>query len=644
MCGIAGRYNHLSGAPVPPRMIQGMCDLIAHRGPDADGVWTDGPVGLGHRRLAVIDLSEGGRQPMTDVHGGLMIVFNGEIYNYLELKKDLVSRGHRFRSKSDTEVMLASYRQWGADCVTHFRGQFAFALWDPSARTLLIARDRIGKKPLHYWLDRDGIAFASEPKAFLADPAFRREPNLEALSEYLNYQYVPSPLSAFKGVHKLQPGHRLIVKDGRVTVDRYWRLSYAAKRRVSEDEACEELIERLREATRLRLISDVPLGAFLSGGIDSSAVVAVMAGLMDTPVKTFSIGFDEKEYDELPYARLVAQRYGTDHHEFVVRPDAVEIFPKLVWHYNEPYADASAIPTYYLSEMARRYVTVALNGDAGDENFAGYRRYIPTAPAQRFDRLPSPLRKAVGGVARNVPAPGRSDSVMYRGRQWLRRLSDSPEGRYARRVMIFEPEIKTDVCLPSFLEAAGDEGTPRRLLDAFARSDAGTFVDALLDVDVNHYLTDCLLVKVDIATMAHGLEGRSPMLDHEFMEFAASLPADLKLRGSTTKYIFKKAIRQLVPADIIDRPKKGFGVPLDSWFRNELREMSADVLLSPRAEQRGYFKPGAVRRMLEEHWSGAAAWQNHLWTLLMLESWHRMFIDERPTAAPSAPPGVAVGV
>jgi len=460
----------------------------------------------------------------------------------------------------------------------------------------------------------------------------------------LNYQYVPSPLSAFRGVRKLPPGHRLIVKDGRVSVDRYWRLSYATKRRLSEEDACAELLDKLREATRLRLISDVPLGAFLSGGIDSSAVVAVMAGLMDAPVKTFSIGFDEKEYDELPYARQVAQRYGTDHHEFVVRPDAVEIFPKLVWHYNEPYADASAIPTYYLSEMARRYVTVALNGDAGDENFAGYRRYIPIARAQRFDRLPLAVRKAVGGVAQNLPAPGRSNSVMYRGRRWLQRLSDTPEGRYARRVMIFEPELKAELCDEAFLAGAGDDGSPQLLLDAFARTDARDFTDALLDVDANHYLPDCLLVKVDIATMAHGLEGRSPMLDHEFMEFAASLPADFKLRNGTTKHIFKKAVRQLVPADIIDRPKKGFGVPLDHWFRNELREMSGDVLLSPRAQQRGYFKPGAVRRMLEEHWSGAEQWQNHLWTLLMLESWHRMFIDERPSAAPSTPPGVAVGV
>jgi asparagine synthase (glutamine-hydrolysing) len=643
MCGIAGRVNYRTGAPVSAEMVGRMCDLIAHRGPDGDGVWAEGPVALGHRRLAIIDLSPAGRQPMTSSDGRLTITFNGEIYNFLELRRDLEARGHAFRSKTDTEVMLAAYREWGVDCLGRFRGMFAFALWDARTRVLFAARDRVGKKPLHYWIDRDGLAFASEPKAFLADPGFTPEPNFAAISAYLNYQYVPSPLSAFKGVSKLPPAHYLLVEDGHITVERYWKLSYATKRQVSEADACEELIERLREAVRLRLISDVPLGAFLSGGVDSSTVVALMAGLGDAPVKTFSIGFDDKEFDELPYARLVAQRYATDHHEFVVRPDAVEIFPRLVWHYNEPYADASAIPTYYLSELARRHVTVALNGDAGDENFAGYRRYITPAPAQRFDRLPAPLRRAVGDVARVTPGSRRSDSVWYRGRQWLRRLSDTPEGRYSRRMMIFEPDVKAEMCEPGFLMAAGDRGAPRFLLDAFERSDAGNFVDAALDVDVTYYLSDCLLVKVDIATMAHGLEGRSPMLDHEFMAFAASLPADLKLRGNTTKYIFKKAVRSLVPADILDRPKKGFSVPLDAWFRNELREMSGDLLLDGHLSRRGYFRPGVVQRLLEEHWRGTVSWHNHLWTLLMLESWHRMFIDTRPSAAPSAPLTVAVG-
>jgi asparagine synthase (glutamine-hydrolysing) len=621
-----------------------MCDLLAHRGPDGDGVWTSGPVGLGHRRLAIIDLSPAGRQPMHSSDGRLTITFNGEIYNFLELRRELEAGGHAFRSRSDTEVMLAAYRQWGTSCVTRFRGMFAFALWDAHERSLFVARDRVGKKPLHYWTDRDGLSFASEPKAFLADPAFEAEPDLRALSAYLNYQYVPSPLSAFKGVQKLPPAHYLVVKDGEVRVEQYWKLSYKAKRTISEEDASRELVERLREAVRLRLISDVPLGAFLSGGVDSSAVVAVMAGLMSEPVKTFSIGFDEKEFDELPYARLVAQRYATDHHEFVVRPDAVEIFPHLVWHYNEPYADASAIPTYYLSKLARQHVTVALNGDAGDENFAGYRRYLPTSPAAQFDRLPKPLRDAIGLASNLAPNPRRSDSVLYRGRRWLRRLSDSPPGRYSRRIMIFDRDLKAEICEPSFLAAAGQPDAASIVLDAFEQSDAEAFLDSVLDVDVRYYLTDCLLVKVDIATMAHGLEGRSPMLDHEFMEFAASLPAEMKLRGNETKYIFKRAVRDLVPHEIIDRPKKGFGVPLAAWFRGDLREMSGDLLIGGRLSQRGYFKRGAVERLLQEHWRGAAEWQDQLWSLLMLESWHRMFVDARPTGAPVTSPAVAAGV
>jgi len=643
MCGIAGRFNYLSDAPVPGDVIDGMCDLLAHRGPDGQGIWTCGPIGLGHRRLAIIDLSAAGRQPMLTTDEDLAITFNGEIYNFQELRGELEQRGHRFRSRTDTEVMLAAYREWGVECLSRFRGMFAFALWDANERKLFIARDRIGKKPLHYFVDRDGLAFASEPKAFLADPSFVPEPNLEALSAYLTYQYVPSPLSAFKGVQRLPPAHYLTVQDGRVTVQRYWKLSYAQKRRMSEEDACAELLHRLREAVRVRLISDVPLGAFLSGGIDSSTIVALMAHLSDAPVKTFSIGFDETDFNELPYARLVADRYATDHHEFIVRPDATEIFQQLVWHYNEPYADASAIPTYYLSELARRHVTVALNGDAGDENFAGYRRYITRTPAQRFDRLPAAVRRAVANAARVAPAPRQSDSVVYRGRQWLRRLSDTPEGRYSRALMMFDAELKAEVCEPAFLERAGGAAASRFLLEAFRTSDAPDFVDALLDVDVNYYLSDCLLVKVDIATMAHGLEGRSPMLDHEFMEFAASLPADLKLRGEETKYIFKRAVRDLLPSDIIDRPKKGFSVPLDVWFRSELRELSADLLLDGRLAQRGYFQMSAVRRLLEEHWSGAASWHNQLWTLVMLESWHRMFIDERPSHAPSAFATAAVG-
>jgi asparagine synthase (glutamine-hydrolysing) len=644
MCGIAGRFNYASGRPVDESVIGEMCRLIAHRGPDGQGTWTDGPIGLGHRRLSIIDLTDAGRQPMSTAEQDLWITFNGEIYNFLDLRAELESHGHRFHSRTDTEVILAAYRQWGVKCLGRLRGMFALALWDARERRLFIARDRAGKKPLHYLLDRDGLAFASEPKAFLADPAFDPRPNRAALSAYLTYQYVPSPLSAFEGVRKLPPAHYLVVERGQVRVERYWKLSFVAKRRISEADARAELIDRLREAVRLRLISDVPLGAFLSGGVDSSAVVATMAQLTDIPVKTFSIGFEDKEFDELPYARAVAQRYRTDHHEFVVRPSASDILPELVWHYNEPFADSSAIPTYYLSALARRHVTVALNGDGGDENFAGYRRYVTPRSAQHFDRLPDPVRRAITAAASALPEATTSRSLASRGRRWVRRLAEPPRHRYGRRMMIFDPEMKAAVCSPEFLDETGDTNALSFLHGAFDNADALDPVDALLGADITYYLPDCLLVKVDIATMAHGLEGRSPLLDHEFMEFAASLPADLKLRGTETKYVFKQAVRDLLPDDSIDRAKKGFSVPMERWLRTELRDLTADLLLDGRLAARGYFRPEIVRHLVEQHWRGEGRWQNQLWSLLMLESWHRTFIDERPSGAPARPDQIAVEI
>src|SRR5262245_13536958 len=402
MCGIAGRFNFRSGAPVDRLLIRQMCDLLAHRGPDGSGEHTAGAVGLGHRRLAIIDLTPTGAQPMT-LDGQLWITFNGEIYNFLELRRELETRGHQFRSQSDTEVILAAYREWGVESLSRLRGMFAFAIWDGANRTMFLARDRLGKKPLHYWLDRDGLAFASEPKAFLADDGFEVCPDPLALSSYLSLQYVPAPMSAFKDVQKLPPAHYLLVRDGKIVVERYWRLRYRPKRNISEGEAIEETLARLREATRLRLISDVPLGAFLSGGVDSGTIVALMSEEGSGPVKTFSIGFEEPEYNELQHARVVAERYRTDHHEFVVRPDAVAILPDLVWHYNEPYADSSAIPTYYLAQLTRKSVTVALNGDAGDENFAGYDRYLAIALSSRYDQLPLAMRRLVEIGARSLP-------------------------------------------------------------------------------------------------------------------------------------------------------------------------------------------------------------------------------------------------
>src|SRR5688572_25410502 len=486
MCGIAGRYNFRSGRPVDPDVVQSMCDLIAHRGPDEEGIFVECEVGLGHRRLSIIDLTPTGRQPMTSSDGLTTIVFNGEIYNFTEVRHELESRGHHFRGRSDTEVLLAAYQEFGIECLARLRGMFAFAVWDKRQKSLFIARDRLGKKPLHYRIDADGISFASEAKAFFAEPSFVASPDLEAISHYLTYQYVPSPFSAFQGVQKLPPGSYLRVQGSDVTVRRYWQLRYTPKRRLTEDDAAEQLLERLRDAVRVRLVSDVPLGAFLSGGVDSSTVVALMAQLSGTPVKTYSIGFEEKEYDELPYARLVSDKYATDHHEFVVRPDAASVIPTLVWHYDEPYADESAVPTYYLSQLTRQHVTVALNGDAGDENFSGYSRYAVDARLERFDRLPAAIRRQVLNIVDRLPAGIGSGSWPARLHRWAARAGASPQLRYARRMMHFSPELKDRLCVGELGAIATRHDSSRILLDSFAASDAPDLIDAMLDVDVNN--------------------------------------------------------------------------------------------------------------------------------------------------------------
>jgi asparagine synthase (glutamine-hydrolysing) len=633
MCGIAGRLNFKTDAPVERHVLTGMCDLLAHRGPDGAGAYVDGALGLGHRRLAVIDTSDAGRQPMTDGEG-LWITFNGEIYNFLQLKSELEGRGHRFHTATDTEVILAAHRQWGVEALSRLRGMFALAIWNARDRSLLLARDRVGKKPLYYRLDRDGLAFASEPKAFLAEPSFVPEPHRPALLHYLSLQYVPAPLSAFAGVERLEPGHQLVVRDGGVSTERYWTLRYAPKVAMDEREALGELRRRLAEAVRLRLISDVPLGAFLSGGIDSSVVVALMAEAAGARVKTFSIGFHEARYNELPHARAVADRFATHHHEYVVTPDAVALLPKLVWHYNEPYADSSAVPTFYLAEVTRRTVTVALTGDAGDENFAGYDRYRANVLAARLDRLPMPLRALAGAAARRLPAPAGWPRVR-RLRRFLEAVPLTRERRYATWMLHFDAAQKRALCTPDFLAAAGTDS--EALIERwFHESDAADFVDATLDADVHTYLPDDLLVKVDIATMAHGLEARSPFLDHELMEFAASLPVGLKLHGRTQKYLLRQLARPLVPASVIDRPKQGFGVPIDVWFRRELRDLAHDVLLGRSARQRGYFRHEVVERLLAEHVAGTRAWHAQLWNLLMFELWHQTFVDRRPEAPAAA--------
>jgi asparagine synthase (glutamine-hydrolysing) len=608
-----------------------MSSSIYHRGPDDSGIYTDGNVGLGFRRLAIIDLSPAGHQPMTNEDGSVWIVFNGEIYNYQELREELIAKGHRFHSRTDTETILHLWEEEGERCVERLRGMFALALWDSKQQCLFLARDREGKKPLFYAQLEDRLLFGSEIKTILQDPDFYPSPNLEAIHLYLAYQSVPAPYSAFNGIKKLPPAHTLLYKNGRVRLRRYWKLSYREKRiiKTPQDEIAlqEEIIERLREAISIRLMSDVPLGAFLSGGIDSSIIVALMAGLMDQPVKTFSIGFNNEEYNELPYARQVADRYGTEHHEFIVTPDAEAIFPELVWHYNEPFADSSAIPTYYVSKMAREYVTVILSGDGGDENFAGYPRYQNQGEHALIQDYPSLLYRLFrpNGMMKNLVQHGGGWSKN------AKRLKDLDQQKllYYYRITHFHEEYQSKLYSPEFWSRLKGLTTVDWMLDIYRQSDARNFLDATLDLDLRLYLPDTLMTKTDIASMAHSLEARAPMLDHEFLEFVASIPSELKLKdGKESKYIFKKAVEPYLPREVIYRPKMGFGVPIDHWFRHELRDMARDTLLSQRAIQRGYFQREYIEQILDRHQNGGESWQYLIWNLLMLELWHLMFIDQ----------------
>ncbi len=633
MCGICGKLNYDTKRPVEEGLLQRMCSVLSHRGPDDEGVYVDGSIGLGHRRLSIIDLSQAGHQPMANEDQTVWVSFNGEIYNFLDLRSDLEKKGYRFRSRTDTEVLLYLYESEGVNCLQKLRGMFAFALWDARKRLLFLARDRLGKKPLFYRAGQDSLIFGSEIKAILQDPVVMREADPVAIHHYLTYQYVPSPFCAFKGISKLPPAHYLLCQDGKIELKRYWKLSYLPKHTVNttgqQEQLEEELLARFEEAVRLRLISDVPLGAFLSGGIDSSAVVAFMSRLINKPVKTFSIGFDEKAYNELAYARIVAERFKTEHTEFRVKPNAVEILPKLVWHYNEPYADASAIPTYYVSNLAREYVTVALNGDAGDENFAGYGRYVANEFSRRYKGLtPFLCNRAFQGILKIMPHGKRPDSFLWILKRFVEELPKPPEIRNLGWLCHFDQDNKEKLYTEDFKAQMGRIDSSELLLDKYREADADNFLDSTLYTDVMMYLPDDLLVKVDIASMANSLEARSPFLDHIFMEFVAKIPAELKLKGKMTKVIFKKALRNVLPHQILKRPKMGFAVPIDYWLRNELKPMAHDLLLGQRHLKRGYFEKSFIEKMLNEHCSGQWNWHYQIWNLLMLELWHRTFIDQ----------------
>ncbi len=628
MCGICGVVYGDGRAP-DKGVLKRANDQIAHRGPDDEGYHLDAPVGLAMRRLSIIDLNTG-HQPISYANESLWVVLNGEIYNYQELRVELEAKGHRFKTKSDTEVILALYQDEGPHCVDRLRGMFALAVWDKNARRLFLARDRIGKKPLCYAVRPDGtLLFGSELRClFSLDPSLSREIDPVAVDMYLTLQYIPSPRTIYLSARKLPPAHTLTWQDGKISVDRYWDLPIGQKPVTTDFEEAKGLLrETLTEATRLRMISDVPLGAFLSGGVDSSIIVALMSGLSPKPVKTFSIGFEEERFSEIKYARLIADRYKTDHTEFIVKTEMADVLPKLAWHYGEPYADASALPSYYVARETRKFVTVALNGDGGDENFAGYIRYFAMKAARLTDALPGPVLSALRAGAELLPEHDAPLGNIWRAKRFLRSiLSNDMAGRHLKMVGYFSEDDKPALYSESFRLRLNDSigEALRYMRAAFAACEGEDFVNRLLCVDFKTYLPECLMAKVDVATMACSLEGRSPLLDHVFVETAFRMPGDWKLKGLRGhKYIMKETFKDLLPEDILSRPKMGFGIPLGAWFRGGLKNFWEENVLSSQALARGYFKEKAIRGLWNEHQSGQRDHGYRLWALLMLELFHR---------------------
>lgn len=628
MCGITGFVN-TNAVAADRSVLERMNRAIIHRGPDEDGFYCKDNVGLAMRRLAIIDLA-GGQQPIYNADRTKWLVFNGEIYNYQDLRRDLIARGHKLYTKSDTEAVLHLYEEFGADCLQHLRGMFAFAIWDDVEKTLFLARDRVGKKPILYSHQPNGdLIFGSEFTALLKHPSVTREVDPQAIDEYMSYLCVPAPRTAFKSIRKLEPGHWMRWKNGRIETQRYWLPKFSPKLKISEEEAIEETTRLIRESTRLRMISEVPLGAFLSGGVDSSTVVALMAQESSTPVKTFSIGFEEQDFSELKFARKVAEHVGAEYHEFIVRPNALEILPTLVEHYGEPYADSSALPTYYVSRETRKHVTVALNGDGGDESFAGYERYMAMEIAEIFRGIPSWIRKPlIEGPVNLLPASELRKTRVRDVQRFFTSANEEKRERYFRWMSTFKPALKPGLYTQDFAAEITDNASSV-LNRWFDKANGSGILDATLLTDQMTYLPNDLLVKVDIASMANSLEARSPLLDHNVIEFAAQLPESLKMKNLRPKYLLKKVAARLVPREVVYRRKMGFGVPVGRWLRGEMSVFLRDTLLSESSLNRGVIRPEKLRQYVDEHIAGTFDHSFQVWSLLMLELWFRRFIDSQ---------------
>jgi asparagine synthase (glutamine-hydrolysing) len=639
VCGICGAVD--LEAPVRRDVVERMALALRHRGPDDDGYYFHTPdgggpaVGLGFRRLSIIDVV-GGAQPMQNEDGSLQLVFNGEIYNFVELRAELEAGGHVFRTGSDTEVIVHLYEDLGAACVERLRGMFAFAIWDAPRRRLFLARDRLGKKPLYY-AERPGqLLFASELKSLLQHPACPRELDLASLERYLAFEYVPSPYAIFEGVRKLPAGHRLVWQDGQVSVEEYWDPWGEPASQQSESELVEEFSSRLREAVRLRLVSDVPLGAFLSGGVDSSAVVALMAEVLPAGmVKTFSIGFSERSFDESDHARRVARHFGTDHHEQIFTPSVMlDILPEAVAGLDEPFADASVLPTFLLSRFTRESVTVALGGDGSDELLAGYQTFPAEALARRYHVPRFVHERMVVPLAERLPISNADFSFDFKVKRFLRGVLEPPESRHQIWLGAFTPAEQA--ALTTWTPKCDPYGDSR---ERFRSRDGSDWIARLIDLYCGTYLQDDILVKVDRASMLSSLEVRSPFLDHTLVEFLARVPSDLKLRGLTTKYLLKQAMADVLPPGISQRRKKGFGIPISLWLKTTLREPLLDALSPQRLQRQGLFDAHQVERLVREHLDGTREHRKKLWTLFVFQCWYDNYVEKQ--AVPTGPAALA---
>lgn len=623
MCGIAGIYNYANERPVNPAVLKQMTDVIAHRGPDDDGFLIQGRVGLGHRRLSIIDVA-GGHQPIFNEDGTVAIVFNGEIYNYQELAQLVEARGHKLQTRSDTETIVHLYEEFGESAVAMLRGMFAFAIWDGRKQTMLLARDRLGKKPLYYADYKGRLLFGSEAKCIIADPEIPRDIDPEALADYFSFLAIPAPKSIFKYARKLRPAHYLVVTPKGVREQEYWDIDFSQTEIRSEEEWQEQLLEALREAVGVRLMSEVPLGAFLSGGVDSSSVVAMMTEITNRPVVTASIGFSSEEFSEAAAAKKFAEHVKAEHHERIVNPDAVSVVEKLAYHYDEPFADSSAVPTFYVSQVAREFVTVALSGDGGDENFAGYRRYkFDVAENRVRDMLPASLRRpAFGAMAAVYPQLDWLPRPL-RAKATLRNLSLDPAEAYFQSVYGAVARER-DGLFSADLNARLNGYNPFDLFrHYYNRAQTDDALSRAQYVDMKTYLVDDILTKVDRASMAVSLEVRCPILDHKFMELAARIPSDLKLHNGTGKYIFKQAIRKIVPEEVLTRPKMGFSIPLADWLRKDLRDLAHGLLFDTKDD---LLNQETVKGLWDRHQSGMRDFGTPLWTILMFRLWQRKFL------------------